>query len=320
MHQYTHFALLLVGLAALSGCQPETPDNQLTGYIEVDYVYISASQPGRIEQLAFKQGDQVNAGDRMLVLESGAQSIGVAQAEAALAQAQANADNLLTGLRGEELKALEAQLNETQAALKLAVVQQERWASLVKIGATTQANKDQVDAETEVAAARVKTIESQIAAAKLPARPQQIMAANAVVNTAKETVNAAKWQLQQRQVFSPITGKVEQRMFREGEFIGAGVPVYAVLPNQGLKVKFFIAENKLSSVEMGQDVNVVLPGRNPTDSMVTAKVTYIAESAEFTPPIIYSNESREKLVFMVEATFSTEVALRPGQPIDVVLP
>ncbi|TCS40452.1 HlyD family secretion protein [Reinekea marinisedimentorum] len=312
---------VVASLLALSSCQPEQTDNRFTGYIEADLIYVSASLPGRIESVLFEQGDAVTKGELLLTLENDAQRISVAQARAQLAQAKSNVENLQTGLRQEELDSLDAQLTEAEASLSLAEVQQKRWDALVKIGATTQANKDQIDAEYNVAVARVHNIESQIEAAKLPARPHLIEAAQAQVAAAQEALNYALWQQQQTRVSAPADATIEQVLYRSGEYVAAGMPVYSLLPADGLKVKFFVPEALLSSVRMGQQVQVKTPDTGAAvDNSLPATVSYIAQDAEFTPPIIYSSESREKLVFLVEASFADAVQLRPGQPVDVVLP
>jgi HlyD family secretion protein len=316
---------MFIGLFSLFSCRSEQADNRFTGYIEADLIYVSASLPGRIQSLPFEQGDVVSEGELMLTLENDAQKISVAQSRAQLAQAKSNVENLQTGLRQEELDSLDAQLAEAKASLNLAEVQKNRWETLVKIGAATQADKDQIDAEYRVAVARVHNVESQIKAAKLSARPHLIEAAQAQVSAAEEALNYAIWQEQQTKVFAPANARVEQVLYRKGEYISAGMPVYSLLPSDGLKVKFFVPQAQLSDVTMGQLVRVLNPSKAVSNEAsnpgyTEAIVSYIAQDAEFTPPIIYSTESREKLVFLVEASFDHPVQLRPGQPVDVVLP
>ena len=316
---------MFIGLFSLFSCRSEQADNRFTGYIEADLIYVSASLPGRIQSLPFEQGDAVSEGELMLTLENDAQKISVAQSRAQLAQAKSNVENLQTGLRQEELDSLDAQLAEAKASLNLAEVQKNRWETLVKIGAATQADKDQIDAEYRVAVARVHNVESQIKAAKLSARPHLIEAAQAQVSAAEEALNYAIWQEQQTKVFAPANARVEQVLYRKGEYISAGMPVYSLLPSDGLKVKFFVPQAQLSDVTMGQLVRVLNPSKAVSNEAsnpgyTEAIVSYIAQDAEFTPPIIYSTESREKLVFLVEASFDHPVQLRPGQPVDVVLP
>jgi HlyD family secretion protein len=94
--------------------------------------------------------------------------------------------------------------------------------------------------------------------------------------------------------------------------------VVTILPPENLKARFFVPETKLGAVRVGQDVQLRCDG---CAAPIAAKITYIAPQAEFTPPVIFSKDSRAKLVFLVEARASPgdSAKLRPGQPLDVTL-
>ena len=128
----------------------------------------------------------------------------------------------------------------------------------------------------------------------------------------------ARWSFDQKEQFAPTNAYVQDTLYRVGEWVGAGKPVVQLLPPSNLKVRFFVPETILPEIKPGQGVRVTFDGaRHP----YTATVNYISTSAEFTPPVIYSQENRAKLVYMIEAKFATADAadLRPGQPVDVKL-
>src|SRR6185437_4759583 len=122
--------------------------------------------------------------------------------------------------------------------------------------------------------------------------------------------------LTRRRVFSPVAGTIQQVYYRSGEIVPAGKPVVAVLPPANLKIRFFVPEAMLPSVQFGSSVGVTCDG---CDKNLTAKVSFIARSAEFTPPVIYSLDERAKLVFMIEARPDQPDKFRVGQPISVAL-
>ena len=126
----------------------------------------------------------------------------------------------------------------------------------------------------------------------------------------------ARWQLDQRTITARRTGRVEDIYFRQGEFVSAGAPIASLLPDDGLKVRFFVPQSQLTAIEHGAPVLVSHDG---DETALTATVSYIAREAEFTPPVIYSEGSREPLVFMVEARFAQPVPLHPGLPVTVRL-
>jgi HlyD family secretion protein len=140
--------------------------------------------------------------------------------------------------------------------------------------------------------------------------------AEAALRTAQARLNSAQTRLARRQMFSPVEGTVEQIYYRVGEMVAAGRPVVALLPPGNLKVRFFVNEATLPQVAIGDTVHVRCDGC--ADDIV-AKVSFIARTSEFTPPVIYSLEERSKLVFMIEARPEQPERLRVGQPVSVTL-
>ena len=106
------------------------------------------------------------------------------------------------------------------------------------------------------------------------------------------------------------------RFFAKGEWVAAGKPVVALLPPQNIKVRAFVPETQVGSIHYGDTTRVTVDG--VTEPFI-GKVSYISPHAEYTPPVIYSRESRAKLVFMIESVFDPQVSanLHPGQPVDV---
>jgi HlyD family secretion protein len=140
--------------------------------------------------------------------------------------------------------------------------------------------------------------------------------AEAALRTAQARLNSSQTRLTRRKVFSPAEGTIEQIYYRVGEMVPAGRPVVALLPPGNLKVRFFVSEATLPQIRIDDVVNVHCDG---CASGLTAKVSFIARSSEFTPPVIYSLEERSKLVFLIEALPEQPQQLRVGQPVSVTL-
>ena len=140
--------------------------------------------------------------------------------------------------------------------------------------------------------------------------------AEAALRDAEARMNTAQTRLARRRVASPATGTIEQVYFRAGEIAPASRPVLALLPPGNLKVRFFVPQAVLPTLAIGDQVRVHCDGC-PDD--INARVEFIARSTEFTPPVIYSNEERQKLVFLIEARPERPDALRVGQPVSVTL-
>jgi len=305
-------------LALMSGCTPDK-QNAFSGYIEGDWRYLAAPSAGWLEQLSVDEGDQLVAGKLAFRLDTERQDLQVAQAEARQHQAAAQREDLRSGERPQQLAVIEAELDEARSNLKLSALEHQRWLGLVakKLAATDTA--DQFTQRWEAAQAQVRTLEAKLASARLGARRYQQIAAEAGAKAQALEVSQAQWQRDQRRVTSRTAGRVERVFYHPGEFVPAGTPVLAILPPDAIRIRFYIPEPQLTRFRKGQNVTV----RRDGAPSITARLSYIASEAEYTPPVIYSIENRHKLAFMAKAVPldpATANTLHPGQPVSVTLP
>lgn len=140
--------------------------------------------------------------------------------------------------------------------------------------------------------------------------------AEAALRQARANLDWYQTRLDRRKALSPSDGTVQQVYFRPGETAPPGRPVLSLLPPGNLKIRFFVPETRLSSIRYGETVRVSCDG---CAKDIAAKVTFIAASAEYTPPVIYSREERAKLVYLIEAHPADPEKLRVGQPVTVTL-
>ena len=142
--------------------------------------------------------------------------------------------------------------------------------------------------------------------------------AEMTLRSAQARLNSSKTRLERRQRFSPVAGTIQEVYFRGGEMVDPGRPIVSILPPKNVKVRFFVPETIVGGLAPGRSVSIHCDG---CAADVPATLSYISTEAEFTPPIIYSNETRGKLVFMIEARPSGDAAtkLNPGQPVSVRL-
>ncbi len=141
--------------------------------------------------------------------------------------------------------------------------------------------------------------------------------AEAALRQAKANLQAAQTRLTRRRVLSPVNGTVQEVYFRAGETVQPARPVVALLPPRNLKIRFFAPETKLARIKIGETVDVSC---DACAKGLTAKVSFIAQSAEYTPPVIYSRKERAKLVYLIEARPTDPEKFRVGQPVTVMLP
>jgi len=304
--------------ALLAGCSNHSAGD-VQGYIEGEYVYLAAPLGGALTNLAVARGDAVTTGQLLFELERQSETAALAQAEKNLTQAQAQLDDLTKGRRPTEIASLGAQLERAQADLKLSAAQLARREKLDTSDVVSKEELDQTHAQNEANQAQVRQLEADLATAKLGGRDDAVRAALAAVEAQRAALDKARWSFDQKQQFAPANATVHDTLYRQGEWVAAGNPVVVLLPPENLKVRFFVPQEKLSRVKTGKTVSVKCDGAAHPFS---ATVNYISTQAEYTPPVIFSRETRANLVFMIEAKFSTTDAaeLRPGQPVDVQLP
>ncbi|MDP2120880.1 MAG: HlyD family efflux transporter periplasmic adaptor subunit [Hoeflea sp.] len=304
---------LLSALAFLCG----GPGPLAVGYVEGEYVLVAPIETAQIVDLAVRRGDHVMAGQSLGRLEWRDAEIAVAQAEAALAQAESQLANLQEGRQPEEIASIVAALGSAraQAAESERVMQRQR--DLLVQGISTQATFDAASTSAELARAKVAELEANLAVARLPARSNEIKAAQAAVEQAKAALESSEWRLSKRTLSIPQAGVVSDIIRNAGEVAGPQAPVLSVLPDGAIKLKLYVAEFALSSLSVGAGLTVNCDG---CGEGMRATVSYISADPEFTPPVIYSLETRQKLVYLIEARPEAGAwALTPGQIVDVAL-
>jgi len=303
-------------LAALfSACGPAAP--LAVGYVEGDYVLLAPIDVAQVREVAVKRGERVEAGAPIAALESADAVIAVAQAEAALAQAEALLADLRIGKRPEEIAVLEATLRSAVAQAEEAKRVLSRVTDLFKRGIATQAQLDEATTQVEVADAAIVQAKANLAVAGLPARSEAIKAAESQVKQAHTALDMARWRLTQRSITAPAAGRIDDVIRNPGDIAGPSAPVVSMLPDGAVKLRVFVPEEQFSQVSVGAVLKVNCDGCLPG---LTARVSYVSPDPEFTPPVIYSLETRQKLVYLVEARPEGEGrSLQPGQIVDVEL-
>jgi HlyD family secretion protein len=277
-----------------------------TGYVVSDNVYMSSPVSGTLTAISVNRGDRVAAGQPLFRVDptvraaqadqaraqiAGSQA-GVAQQEGALAQAKAN----LASAQAD------ADRNETEAR-RLAAAQRE------KPGSVAQLQLDQAQAAYKSALDK-----RDAARAQLKSASAAVAASQAQVRQAEAGLTSAQRQLSDLAPVAPGAGRIDDIMFKPGESVAANAPVVSIVPDGEVKVRFYVPEAQVNAFKPGRKVAIACDG---CAAGMTASVDFVASRPEYTPPVIYSLDARQKLVFMVEAVPSDPRALVPGQPMDV---
>lgn len=315
--KFRFFAATLTALCIIAGCSRPAP-SRLQGYVEGEFVYVASPYAGSLEALYVQRGDQVKAGGPLFALENASEKAARDEAEKKLAQARAGLEDAKKGKRPSEIESLKAQLLQAQAALELSEKELSRQERLLSSGAVAAQDVDRARSTHDQNRQSAARIEADIKTAHLGLRSDQVTAAAANVKALEAALNRADWDLSQKRRTAPQAGLVFDTLFRKGEWVAAGRPVVVLLPPQNIKVRAFVPEAQIGAVHPNDIVRVFVNGEQ---GPFIGKVSFISPRAEYTPPVIYTRESRGKLVFMIEAVFAPETAvnLHPGRPVDVQL-
>jgi len=308
--------LSLLFAALLAGCGPAVAP-RLPGYAEGDYVRVAAPLAGRLVSLSVQEGDPVGANQPLFRLEQQRETAAVAEARAWLELSQAQLADLQKGKRPAELAVLTAELAASRSAQALADRDFQRQQTLARAGHASQASLDAASERAQSAAAQVRASQASLEVARLAARQDAVLAGEAQERASAAALAQLEWQLAQKSVNSETTGRVEEILYRPGEWVPAGAPVLSLLPEGAIKARFYLPEPRRAELQPGQRVWLHCDG---CPEPIPARISFIATQAEFTPPVIYSRDNRAHLVYSVEARPEAATSrLTPGQPLDVTL-
>jgi HlyD family secretion protein len=311
-----NFLCTLPLLAGWMGCPPPAEPPLAVGYVEGEYVLLAPIEVAQVETMLVRRGDRVEAGKALVKLESSDALIAVAQAEAAVATSRAQLADLQVGKRPEEIDVLAATLQSRRAEAEQSRRTLERVEDLFRRGTATQAQLDAADTEVQIDQAMIGQAEADLAVARLPARPEAIRAAENQVKQAEATLDQARWKLSKRALAAPSPGRIDDVIRDPGDIAGPSAPVLSMLPDGAVKLKVYVREPDFSRLRVGGSLTVRCDG---CGDGLTATISYVSPEPEFTPPVIYSLETRQKLVYLVEARPDADSRLQPGQIVDVDL-
>ncbi len=285
------------------------------GYVEGESTLVAPPIAGRLVARPVERGSRVKRGDRLYVIDTTQAEAEVARATATLAEFQARHDNLLTGKRSEEQDVIRAQRRELEAGLTLAEQELKRQTDLTAKNYSSRQSYDQAVEKVAELRARAAALAARERVGDLAARESEIAAAAALIEQNQAMLARARNRLADLMPLAPEDALVENTFFNVGEWVPVGSPVVSLLPDFRVKLRFFLPELDVAKAHAGGQVHFTCDGC-PTDLVAT--ISYVSPRAEYTPPVIYSQSARAKLVFMIEARPDpTRLRLQPGLPIAV---
>jgi HlyD family secretion protein len=278
---------------------------------------VAPVEQGLLTAITVARGDQIAKDAPLFTQDDTHERAARDQAARQLAQAEEQLANLEAAMKPMEVAQAEANLTDARSTLERARADLQRDEALLRTGYSTAQTVDQRRADYKSAEAKAQHAEAALAQARAPmGRDREIEAQRAAVAAGRAAVAMAEWRLAQRTVTAPVGGRVADVLAQPGETMAAGAPVVSILPPENIFVRFFVPETALSRLHRGDRVAFGCDGCQPG---LAATISFISPTAEYTPPVIYSESTRVKLVYRIEARPRPDQAalFNPGQPIDV---
>jgi len=285
---------------------PATRARTLSGYIEGEDLYLAAPVSGTVESISAVEGQRVGAGEQLF-------HIAPATLAAQGQQAAANVSAARTQIASAEAQAQQAEADVSGAVADVAKARQD----LARLLAVKQSDSAAVAGkDIDAARAALRDSNARLAAARkgAEARRAQVASNRAQAAQAQGGANEVAIRVGQLSPVAPSAGRIENVFYQAGEWVNANQPVVALIPDSKIKVRFYVPEREVARYRPG---GIVRFACDACARGLSARIAYISPRPEFTPPVIFSRDSRDRLVFMVEAYPTGPSSLMPGLPVDV---
>lgn len=310
---YILFAILAILLAVtIYGWFFVSPEPVLLrGEVEAKQVNISTKIVGRVSKLNVEEGQQVQKGDTLMLIDSPEVYAKLKQAEAARAAASAQSSKAKNGARNEQIDAARSVWEKAEAAAELMDKTYQRIQTLYEEGVVPAQKRDEVETQMKAAQLTAKAAESQYQMAKNGARNEDKAAAEALVAQASGAVSEVESYISETEVLANISGQISTIIPDEGELVTQGLPVVTITDLSDAWVTFNIREDWLSKVKIGKQFAASIPALGSED--VPLKVTYINSLGSFA-----TNTATKSVGDYDLKTF--EVRLKPVDKLAGLLP
>lgn len=273
------------------------------GRIEATEIDIASKLPGQLEQVLVKEGEFVEAGQILAKIK-------VSSLEAQLNEAQAQqqqAENAVltaqaqVAMRQSDKAAMLAMVSQRETELNAAQRRLKRTEILAKEGASSLQQLDDDRSNVQRAIAALNTAQAQVASADaaIKATQAQVIGAESAVKAVKATIQRIQFDLDDSQLKAPLKARVQYRIAEPGEMIAAGGKVLNLIDLSNVYMTFFLPETVVGQVAIGTEVRIVLDAA--PNVVIPAKVSYVADTAQFTPKTVETQSERQKLMFRVKA-------------------
>ncbi len=291
---------------------------EASGTIETTNIIISSRNAGNIQTINFIEGDKVNVGDTILIIDHEILDIQLQQAIASKDAVEAQLNLMLLGARKEDINQAEQNLNQAKVNYETAERDKVRMQKLYDSRSITQKQYEDALARYDLMNAQYNAAQENYNKVKKLFRPEEIEQAKANLNKSIAGVDLLKKNIRDSYVISPINGFLVKTFVERGETVTPMSSLFKVSDLDEVELVIYVSEEELGKVKLGQKAEVTIDTYQ--DKVYEGKITYISPEAEFTPKNIQTKDERTKLVFAVKIKIpNKDYDLKSGMPADAFI-
>jgi len=316
----TKIIVIFAFLVLIVGCSNNDNNTfiEATGTIESTNVIVSSRNTGEIKSILFAEGDRVNAGDTILIIDSETLQYQLDQALAGEQIAHAQLNLMLKGARSEDINQAEEMMKQSEVNFNTAKNDFERYKKLWESKSISQKQFEDMTSRYKVALAQYNSAKENYQKVKKIFRPEEIEQAKGNVKKAKASADLLKKNIRDSYVTTPLTGFIVKKFIEVGETVTPMSSLFKVSNLSTVELVIYVSEVELGKIKLGQKAEVTID--TYPDRKYEGTVTYISPEAEFTPKNVQTKDERTKLVFAVKLQVSNkDFDLKSGMPADATI-
>ncbi len=315
----TSKAILILFFLLLASCSNDDENTiKASGNIEVTEITVSSKVTGEVENIIKDEGELVNKGDTVLIINHETLDYQLAQAEAGMEAAAAQLKLLKEGARQEDIIQAKENLKQAEVNFEQAEKDKKRMTDLFESNSITKKQLEDATARYEVTLAQFNAAKENYKKIQNIARPEEITQAEANLKKQKATVDLLKKNINDSYVISPRKGYIVKKFIDEGETVTMLSSLFKVSDLSVAELVIYVSEEKLGKVQLNQKAEIHTDTYE--DKTYEGYVSYISPEAEFTPKNIQTEDERTKLVFAVKIKIpNPEFELKAGMPADAII-
>ncbi len=290
---------------------------EVSGIIEATEIFIKSKVASQVVEIRKDEGDKVNQGDTLLILDSESFRYQLQQAESAEKSARLQVDIMHKGARTEDILQAEENYHQAEESFKIAKVNYERALELKSVNSFSQKQFEDAELQMKIANSRLRQAEENLKRIKNMFRAEEILQAEANFQKAVAATNLAKKNFSDCFIVAPSSGTILSKFVEVGEFVGFGSPLFKLGKLDTVEMIVYIPESDLGKIKLGQKVEITIDSY--PQKKYSGDVAFISNQAEFTPKNVQTKDERVTLVFAVKIKIpNPNEELKPGMPADAI--